>query len=224
MKYLILIVIFLSSCSFSSKKKHQTNTNNDSIVNSILVERKKDSVFTKEITSSYSYDTILKGNYHLSYQIHIDSLSKEKDTLQSLLLMKNNEQIAVINSNEYPLPLYNLGYIEEDFDDSFVFIQQYGWGRYVQVVDKLSGKDLVYGIWVDIDSEEKIILYVEEGTEEDMRVYDIKHSQIIDISNETNYIYTNSYCTHIDSVTDTEIILCTEIEDKKVFKKYKRNK
>jgi len=110
---------------------------------------------------SYDYKTVLKNGYTLEHKVYIESGSL--DTLQAIVLMNGIRKIKELSEgNSYDLPHKNIGYVTADFDNSFVFVQSFGSGNpnYFQLIDKKIGEELRTGVWVDVDEEQQVLLYL----------------------------------------------------------------
>ncbi|PKV62776.1 hypothetical protein [Pontibacter ramchanderi] len=183
----------------------------------------------KEI-EQYSYDTLLSQGYHLSYRVYLDSATDEG--LQSLTLVKGKRDIKQLSETSYPMLHKNLGYIGADFGDTFLFVQSFGSGNphEIQLIDKKTGKELMNGVWVDVNQPEKVILYITNIYEEneDLKLLDLKNKKEIVVKDfsDSNCVKEQigglRNCVEIDSVTSKEIILKIESEGERITKKYKR--
>lgn len=134
--------------------------------------------------------------------------------------------------NSYDLPHKNLGYVGADFNNSFAFVQSYGSGNpnYFQLIDKKTVKELLNGIWVDVNEDEQVLLYLKEDDNgaDGLMMYDVKNSNEIIFKGFEKSICAKELvgglrnCIEFDTVTADVIILKIHSEQEKVIKKYKR--
>lgn len=214
---LILLILLISCGNENSKSispKQEASEN-------IKIESKKMEY------PSYDFDTILSNGYHILYKL---KLGKEK--LQSLTLMKGKKEIRELYEVSAGMQHKNLGYIGADLGDFFIFAQSFGSGNPtdILVIEKETGKEIRKGSWVDVDTNELVVLYISNIHEEneELRLFDLKNQKERTISDFDNcecvqkVIFGMRECVNIQSVNKTEIVLAVEYENKKIIKNYKR--
>lgn len=215
--YLLCTVIILFGCV----NRNESNKSIQADLNSDIEENEYE---------EYIYDTILKNDYNLSYNVYDDSISGIK--MQNITLSKDGYVIKELNEVSYPMLQKNLGYLGADFNDSFVLVQSYGSGNphYMQLFNKKTGIEIDSGVWVDADETEEILLYIEDIYEDTEKLYihDLKNKTKIIVNNfkGLNCDDLNSYnYIVIDTVTKDEITLKSNPEYCKTqLKKYRRHK
>lgn len=103
----------------------------------------------------YSYDTILKGGYTISF--------KTNDSLQYLYPVKASKRITELASCSRGLPCKNPGYVGVDFRDYFVLVHSFGSGNphYIELIEKRSGENIHKpgSALIDINEAAGILLY-----------------------------------------------------------------
>lgn len=132
----------------------------------------------------YTYDTLLKGGYHISY-----SVQKDK-RLQMLYLKKGDQTIKKLSETGFPMLHKNLGYIGADFTTYIAFLQSFGSGNptYLTLLKKSNGKEILKGTWVDASEEEEVLVYIENEHQKNvtLKVFDLKNNKFykVDYFNE----------------------------------------
>jgi len=178
---------------------------------------------------NYNYETFLKNGYRLEYRVFVET--DFPDTLQTIFLMKGSREIRDLNGgSSYGLPHKNIGYIGADFDSSFVFVQSSGSGNisYSQLIDKRTGRELRKGAWGDADENEQVLLYLENGPNGRLVIYDVKNgNEIIATGFEKSKCVERAIggpinCVRIDTVTLDEIVLRVDTDEERIIKKYRR--
>jgi len=178
----------------------------------------------------YSYDTLLSQGFHLAYRVYIDSARQEQ--IQKLSLVKEKEVIKVLNETTYLELHKSLGYIGADFGETFLFTKSFGSGNphQIQLIEKETGKELLSGVWVDVNESEKIILYIMNLHEENEEL------KLLDLANNKEFIvqeFRDSKCINeqigglrncvvIDTVTFKEIVLKIDSDEEDYSRTFKR--
>lgn len=153
--FIFLIFIFCSCSNFKSEKQAESVLANET------VETVVDNFELIDTAEQYDFDTLLKNGYHLKYKAYKDKNSNE--LLQSLILMKGNHEIKMLNETSYPMLHKNLGYVGADFENAFVFAQSFGAGNPTsfQLINKVTGNEIKTGTLVDTVTSNEIVLKVE---------------------------------------------------------------
>lgn len=207
---IILGLVFVISC-----------TNN-------IAERSQIQNETKIPAKIYPYDTILKNGYHLNYGIEI----LNNDTLQYLRLYHGKDAIHQISAVSHNLKCKNLGFIDGDFNDYFIFKSSYGLGNPApfSLIKKKNGKEMIRGFLVDCSSEAEIFIYKDfdtDSNEGEFFIYDVitllKNKIIlpenIDIECLENYV-----CLEIINESEGKVeveFTNSDFETEKIFFNYK---
>lgn len=152
-----------------------------------------------------------EGEQNLQNGYYIKPITN--NDLISLVLMRKNLQISELNSNSCGLPLKNLGFIDIDFLNTFIFIQRFGFGdpQVVKLIEKLNGKTIIHFEGFILDYNKKYELFVYRNT-------DNNSTNVYDISNHKNYklkidalLLNNCHLKNIDD--DNECLNRSEICD-----------
>ncbi len=222
------MVYTVISCQLKTFEKSKSINNNEHRESINVQTDDKRTYLTDSTYLGYDYQTILKSGYNLEYRVYIES--NTSDTLQAIFLMNGETVIKELNEgSDYDLPHKNIGYVGSDFDDSFTFIQSFGSGNphYFQLIDKKSGKELLNGIYIDVDEDEQVLLYLKDTNSkiDKLMIYDIKNSKEISPIGYEKLICAGDDiigCIEIDRTTRKEIFLKMSSSEGVVIKKYKR--
>ncbi len=222
--FIFLIFIFCS-CSNSKSEKQAEN-----VLSNETVETVVDNFELIDTAEQYDFDTLIKNGYHLKYKAYKDKNSNE--LLQSLTLMKGNQEIKMLNETSYPLLHKNLGYIGADYENAFVFAQSFGAGNPTsfQLINKETGNAILTGTFVDTELQEQVLLYIRNENEdnEQLIVFDLLNDKeiIADNFSESECVKNSlgglRNCVEIDTVSSSEIVLKVENPNEKIIKKYNR--
>lgn len=176
---------------------------------------------------AYDFDTLLSGGYHLSYHL---LLGKEK--LQSLTLMKGNREIMRLGETSAGMRHKNLGYIGADLEDYFIFCQSFGSGNPtdIQIIEKKTGRIIRRGSWVDVDTNQLLVLYISEINQEneELKLFDLKNQKEITINGFNNCrcfeetLFGIRECVQIKSANKSEVVFSVEYKNEKIVKNYAR--
>jgi len=168
---LMFLISFFSCSNIANEKKNQSNYNDTSRNDTTK------SFYSKSDTSleTYSYDTILKGGYTISFGV---------DDSTERLYLKKNKIIKEIASCSRGLPYQNLGYKAADFTEYFVLAHSFGSGNpnYIELIKKDNGLNILKdgAAWIGADEEKELLLYCETGApspKDKMILYDVKRNQ-----------------------------------------------
>lgn len=226
---LMVFLLLLFSCTNQKKEvKNVVPTEVTKVKPNNNIEPQNNIKSVKTEIEPYNFDTILKNGYHLSYRVYKDTT--EGDSLQSLTLVKGNQDIKMLSETSYPMLHKNLGYIGADFGDTFLFVQSYGSGNpdEMQLIKKENGEELKAGVVVDVNEDQKVVLYIENlhQKNEKLKLLDLKNSTEKLITDFNNLSCTNDgglrNCVIIDTITSKEIILKTDSEEDNFSKRYSR--
>ena len=137
--------------------------------------------------TSYPFDTILSGGYHLNYQISVDP--KEKDAIQSLRLMRANQLITTISSFTYSgktngYEFNALGKKMADFKHHFIFLRIYGKGNPIpfQLIEKSTGNSHLEGYYADHDKANEVILFYVGDENPKFKAYNLKTNRMLTLT------------------------------------------
>ena len=163
----IALIVFIATLLSCANKRNEIGPENKVSDTTIQVEV-KDSLLQTNHPYSYGelismietnpYTTvILKGGYSVSYS--------HDSEMQFLLLSKGSKIIDTVSTNSLGLPYKNLGFVAEDFDNTFIFLQSFGGGNsiWTYVIDKKTGTNLIpeTSAFMDIDTSSQLLLYSE---------------------------------------------------------------
>lgn len=220
---IVILAILCFSCLKVKPKSIKKDTNKIAVTAEIA-----DGPIEKIEYEPYTFDTLLKDGFHLSYRAYNDSVTNEP--LQKLTLVKGNKDITILNETSRPMLHKNLGYIGADFTKSFVFVQSYGSGNpsEFQLIEKKTGREIKSGVYVDSNEDNEILVYISNlhKIDEQLKIYDIANKKEINVNDFKNSKCYKEYpeglrsCVTIDTVTNSKITLT--IEDEKIVKHYKR--
>ncbi|UKN01333.1 hypothetical protein K6119_16520 [Paracrocinitomix mangrovi] len=114
----------------------------------------------KYVNEPYPYDTSLSGGYHLSYRV--DTLYEE--SMQYLLLMKNNKLVDTISGMSLGLIFRNLGFIIADYNDFFLFGNSFSFGSQnnCSLIQKSNGKTVCSGFFLENSVEDNWFMYTSD--------------------------------------------------------------
>jgi len=222
--FIILIFSFCSCSNFKSEKQAESVLSNEK------VETVVDNFEQIDTAEQYDFDTLIKNGYHLKYKAYRDKNSNE--LLQSLTLMKGNQEIKMLNETSFPMLFKNLGYIGADYENAFVFAQSFGAGNptFFQLINKETGNSILTGTLVDSEEQEQILLFIKNENEdnEQLIIFDLLNDKeiIADNFSESECVKNSvgglRNCVEIDTVASSEIVLKVENPYEKIIKKYNR--
>lgn len=183
----ILLVVLCSCCRVNENQK-AAKLNKDANV-TWQSNKSKEAPLEEQLKDNpYTYDTLLRNGYHLSFSCF--SIPEDKQPLMSLFLKKGNRLIDTLHTMSFGAPYKNLGYIGTDFTDCFTFINAYGSGNPLEVrlIRKKDATELTTGFFVDADEKNELLLYCKNY--DSLMVYDIRKRKDIFLQpiNESNDI------------------------------------
>ena len=224
--YTILMIVFIYAAFSEISNNPRVNSKHQFE----KAETVTDNYELIDTAEQYDFDTLIKNGYHLKYKAYKDKSSNE--LLQSLTLMKGNQEIKMLNETSYPMLHKNLGYIGADYENAFVFAQSFGAGNPTtfQLINKETGNAKLTGTFIDTEEQEQVLLYIRNENEdnEQLIVFDLLNDKeiIVDSFSESECVKNSPgglrNCVEIDTVTSSEIVLKVENPYEKIIKKYNR--
>ncbi|MBR9859394.1 hypothetical protein GYB22_01315 [bacterium] len=197
MRTIVIVLLFGFIAACSSEQEQEQKSNEQEI--------------TENESTSYPFPTDLEGGFNIKYSTSADSSGAK----QKLTLYKNETEVRVLSETRKEAKSETLGYIEQEFAESFLFVQKFGEERpiYFRIIEKESGEEIKKGILVDHKKEEQVILYLPQTGENrnNLRLFDIKNNKDQGIGKfleeECGPYPTASQCVGISSIDENEVII-----------------
>lgn len=212
---LILLTSFFSCSNIANEKKSQSS--NDTSHNDTV---KSFDLKSDTSLEPYSYDTVLKGGYKISFSV---------DDSTERLYLKRDTIIKEIASCSKGLPYKNLGYKAADFTDYFVLAHSFGSGNsiYIELIKKEDGLNVLKdgAAWIGANEEKGLLLYSETDAptpKDKMILYNVNTKQKKDFDFPIKVFDEPMILDRIkmDSITDKQLIIEYETQNGLSKEKY----